>query len=81
LLEPVGKILRQGLAAPIGFRHYDRPKLTDTSGIGILSALPEQGKAGYFDLILRTKTSVENSSPERPADAPDARWRRSDALV
>jgi hypothetical protein len=72
LLESTGKRLRQVLEAQIGFRHYDRPMFTDTSGIGTLSALPEAGKAGYFDLVLRMSTTIENQNPERRSETPAA---------
>ena len=71
LLEPIGKQLRQVLEVQIGFRHYDRPAFTDTSGIGTLSVLPEQAKAGYFDLLVRMSTTVENMSPEQPPGTHD----------
>jgi hypothetical protein len=70
LLEPVGNLLRQVLEARIGFRNYDRPQFTDTSGVGTVTASPVPGKSGYFDLLLRMKITVENSAPQAHPEPP-----------
>ncbi|HET7540023.1 MAG TPA: hypothetical protein VFK05_09125 [Polyangiaceae bacterium] len=77
LLEPLGKQLRQVLEAQVGFRRYDRPAFTDTSGIGTLSTVPERAKGGYFDLLLRMNTTVEKTNPTAPPDARDTTQKSS----
>lgn len=75
LLEPVGKQLRQVLEAHIGFRRYERPKFIATSGVGTITATPAHGKRDYFDLILHTKITVENSDPRLYPDTPGTTTR------
>ena len=75
MLESVGKQLRQMLEVRVSFRHYERLKFIDTSGVGTVTAEPAHGKEGHLDLILRTKITVENSDPRLYPDTSETTSR------
>jgi hypothetical protein len=48
--------------ATVGRTNFDRPSGNQSTTIGVLSVQREQ-HAGYFDLLLRSKTRIESVDP------------------